>query len=152
MLTTPEKTLQLWKLSDEQIAKIKYIAQRFLELENIIRQESQKIKSALDIRVLDQDDWVQDFEIEATMTCYISESDSAYDVDEDNILCVVPDYNIKNQRDWNEQLDSRFAGDFHCGSFWWLYNAMQTSWENILRIDSIGLDLNVVYQKNLKIL
>ena len=64
MLTTPEKTLQLWKLSDEQIAKIKSIAQRFLELENIIRQESQKIKSALDIRVLDQDDWVQDFEID----------------------------------------------------------------------------------------
>ncbi|MFA5454905.1 MAG: hypothetical protein WC272_06265 [Sulfurimonas sp.] len=152
MLTTPEKTLQLWKLSDEQIAKIKSIAQRFLELENIIRQESQKIKSALDIRVLDQDDWVQDFEIEATMTCYISESDIDYDVDEDNILCVVPDYNIKNQRDWNEQLDSRFVGNFHCGSFWWLYSAMQISWENILRIDSIYLDLNVVYQKNLKIL
>lgn len=152
MLTTQEKTLLLWMMSDEEIYRLKAISQKFLELENIIRQERQKIKSLLDIRVLDQDDWVQDFEIEATMTCYISESDIAYDVNEDNILCVVPDYNIKNQRDWNEQLDSRFAGDFHCGSFWWLYSAMQISWENILRIDSICLDLNVVYQKNLKIL
>lgn len=138
-------------MTDEQITKIKAVAQKLLELENIIRQEHKKIKSALAERVSDQEDWLEDFEIDATMTCYIGESDSAYDVCEDNILCVIPDYNIANERDWNEQLDSRLASDFHCGSFWWLYSAMQTSWDDILRIDSIYLDIKVIYQKEFKL-
>lgn len=138
-------------MDDKQIYKIRSIAQQFLEIENLIRKQKQKIKSSLELRVLRQKDWIEDFEIEATMTCFVYKNNISTDVDEDGILCVVPDYNISNQRDWNEQLDPRLAGDFHCGSFWWLYSAMKIPWESILKIESIYLDLTVVHQKEFKI-
>lgn len=141
--------LEVENLTDFQIKKIKTLALKFAELETIAVIEIKKQQKILGKRILDKNDWLQDFEISTRISCRIAENDLFYKDDSDNIICSVPDSMLCHDlsKNWNEFKDTRIKDDFHCGMFYYLYSYMDMSWTDILRIDNLWLDINVYHQK-----
>lgn len=141
--------LEVESLTDFQMKKIKTLALKFSELETTAVTEIDKQKKILEKRVHDKNDWLQDFEIATSISCYISENDEFYKDDCDNIICAVPDAMLCHDlsRNWNEFKDDRIKDDFHCGMFYYLYSYMNMGWTDILRIENLWLNINVYHQK-----
>lgn len=127
--------------------------------ERNILKEAISLDAHLQKRVADLEDWLVDYEMEASITFYLKESDPTYNKEADNILIVhkeylkgISDENIKDAWRWSRNHNDFFAwnhpmqGEHHCWWFHHLYDHTHLKWEDLLRIGDILGDVRVCYQ------
>jgi hypothetical protein len=149
------------KMKHQLIQAASELNERLRQIERGLVREARIIGEALSSRVLDNQDWLSDYEVELRIEYYLRESDPAYREDDDNILATYRDslkfprrenYRpLADGRDWNEFQDwSRARHSFwhqhHCWLFHCLYDHELLSWEDIARIGIIWTDLKVIMQ------
>ncbi|MGD9973324.1 MAG: hypothetical protein AB7S77_09710 [Desulfatirhabdiaceae bacterium] len=148
-------------LSAEQRQFLVKLNNRLSEIEKGIREEGQALIDQLKKRIRDSDDWLEDFEIEGRVLFFIRKDDPYYDDEGDNLLIElsadpVPkvlkdkDYGIGNGYDHNtlqSLVKSNVKDEIHCYLYHSLYDHTELGWINILRIGSVWIELEVIYQK-----
>jgi hypothetical protein len=106
--------------------------------------------------------YIEDYEIEAEVSFYPDEDDPDFRGDDDNILATLTfdgkyelgrsetefglddgvNHNIAHGR-----TDHPLRNEHHCWLFHCLYDHTELSWEEILRIGMVWVDINVKYQR-----
>lgn len=109
---------------------------------------------ALQARVADPADWMQEFSLELVLTYYLREDDPEFDEDDDNILMEIHernfDYDTPN-RDWGFGLtdiyycedEATFEGEQHGYLYHQLYNHCDLDWRDLLRIGEVYIEITI---------
>ena len=135
-------------------------------LEKLIRHEALEMNEHLRDRVMNKDDWIQEYEIKLNIFFFLDERDFQYIEGGHNILGVYKQ-SLKDE-DGNLDYPCLFSGvnyntiglqefddptrlEFHCFIYHQLYNCGIMRWNDILRISKVSLEINVTYQRFLKI-
>lgn len=133
---------------------------RLAEIEDQIKAEAIDTAGALEARVEVSSDWIQDYEIECTISFWLREDDPAYKEDDDNILIELREYlkgidddrlGIADRRNHNEYRHWKnhpMRDERHCWLYYSLYAHTDLGWANLLRIGVIWVDLDVTYQRS----
>lgn len=141
------------KKNEEKFKKFNSKLSRF---QKEIDAEAKKIKSKLE-RKFKNKDFITDYEMEIVVSFYIGEDDPEYNEDDmdDNILVELEyfgdniDLNAEFSHD--DHNDTCLLKSFkHCYLFHSLYDHVyhpDLSYENLLRIKDVGVDIKVEYQK-----
>ncbi len=154
------------KVDDLTTAQVNYLAdinRELTDLEFILKKEALKLQKTGDARVSSLNDWVEDYELEYEIIFQLREDDPAYEEEKDNIIAVLngmltrcdcDDFDIWDSTNHNEfQYSSThpMKDEHHC----WLYHDLtahtRLGWVNVLRIGMIWVDVNVQYQKFIKL-
>ncbi len=159
------------ELSEDQIASLRKLNTKLVEIEKIIKTEVTKLTEIGDSRIEDSNDWVNDYEIVCCITFYLNENDHDYKEDPDLMeghdntliefsLCSKHqnwDFGIADGENHNEfhilsciSEDHPLKNEHHCYLFHKLIDTSM-NWSNMLRIGFIWLDVNIVYQKFIEI-
>jgi hypothetical protein len=134
---------------------------KLTEIEKGIKKEGQTLIDQLKKRVNDVDDWLEDYEIDYHIIFELKKDDPGYDDDNDNILIELSGFpvpTIINGLEWgigdcndHNTLQSLVKSDvkdeIHCYLYHSLYDHTYLGWINILRIGSVWIDIDVLYQK-----
>ena len=134
------------------------------DLEKEIRNEAFRLNDYAYNRIIDSNDWVEDYEIKCGITFLLSENDPYFDEGSDNILAILweapakptPE-NFNHLKNWrigdggnhNEALfwfNDPLKNESHCWLYHCLYDHCDIGWINILRIGKIWIDISVEYQ------
>ena len=138
---------------------------RLSEIEKQLKQEALEIIKAMDNRLSDDTDWINDFEIECTVEFYLNEDDTAYSDEDDNLLAEFnegvallryADHSLlASEENWNDQsipdIDNPDLNEHHCWFYHQLYDHAGLSWDDMLRIGDIWVDINLMLQHHLKL-
>ena len=134
---------------------------RLAEIEKQLKKEAMSLIALMNERVADEADWINDYEIEGTITFWLDENDPKYIVDKDNILATVetsvslmriaPEYlKDRESNNWNEwhihDIDKPDKEEHHCHLYHQLSEHSGLRWEDLLRIGSIWVDINLRLQ------
>jgi hypothetical protein len=147
-------------MEDRLIQAASELNERLRRMEYALVREARMIGEVLRRRVLDNEDWLSDYEVELRIDYYLRESDPAYRDDCDNILATYRDSLkfprrghclLADGRDWNEfqSWDRAYHPlwhQHHCWLFHCLYDHIRLPWEDIARIGMIWTDLKVIMQ------
>jgi len=132
---------------------------RLSDIEKGIKQEAIQLLNALERRVIDSDNYLEDYEIDCYVTFFIGKDDPDYGEDEDNVLVQLWE-NLKGENWVRELSDGNNHNEFegwshhpmkdetHCWLYHALYDHTEHGWRNILRIGTIQVDLEVDYRKS----
>ena len=135
------------------------------EIEHQLKKEVLEIIKTMDNRLSDDADWINDYEIECTVEFYLNADDPAYSDEEDNLLAEFTegvallryaDHSLlASDENWNDQsipdIDNPEEREHHCWFYHQLYDHARCSWENMLRVGDIWVDLNLTLQHHLKL-
>ena len=138
---------------------------RLYEIEKQLKKETLEIIDKMNKRVNDNTDWINDYEIECTVEFYLREDDPAYSDEEDNILAEFEEgigllrYTtcslLAMNENWNDRsipdMDNPEKLEHHCWFYHQLYDHTDISWDDMLRIGDIWVDINVILQHHLKL-
>lgn len=152
----------------EEISRLLCFNQRLLALEQYLCELAAKECVALDARVFDPNDPLDDYEIEATLYFTLGEDDPEFDEDCDNYLTQRQIGLKRLHRDWglgdgqdHREPGRHFPGDLkevpHCWLFHDLYDHSygleqpSLTLQDCLRVDSIWVNVAVCHQATLDI-
>ena len=138
---------------------------RLSEIEKQLKKETLEIITMMNKRLEDDADWINDYEIECTVEFYLNEDDPAYSDDEDNILAEFTegisllryaDHSLlASSENWNDlslpDLDNPEQREHHGWFYHQLYDHTKITWEDMLRIGDIWVDINITLQHHLKL-
>jgi hypothetical protein len=138
---------------------------RLSEIEQRLKKEALEIINSVNKRIEDDADWINDYEIECTVEFYLREDDPAYSDDEDNILAEFTEgisilryaarSLLASDRNWNDtgitDMDNPDRREHHCWFYHQLYDHAKISWDDVLRIGDIWVDINLTLQHHLKL-
>ena len=138
---------------------------RLSEIEKQLKKETLDIITMMNKRLEDEADWINDYEIECTVEFYLNENDPAYSDDEDNILAEFTegisllryaDHSLlASDENWNDlslpDLDNPEQREHHGWFYHQLYDHTKITWEDMLRIGDIWVDINITLQHHLKL-
>jgi hypothetical protein len=138
---------------------------RLYEIEKQLKKETLEIISTMNKRLNDTADWINDYEIECTVDFYLREDDPAYSDEEENILAEFEEgigllrYTkcslLAMNESWNDRsipdMDNPEKLEHHCWFYHQLYDHAEISWDDMLRIGDIWVDINVILQHHLKL-
>jgi hypothetical protein len=134
---------------------------KLFEIEKQIKKEGLSLIEKMEARVADADDWIGDYEIECRVDFYLNPNDPAYCDEKDNILATITEYLkvllprddvclLGNEESWNElgilDFDTPDKEEHHCRFYHALCEHCEISWEDILRIGDIWVDINLNLQ------
>ena len=157
--------IDMCDLSKEQKIFLDNINKQLMEIEKQLKKEAVVLGKEAQKRVKDPNDWIEDYEIELFINFYLNESDPGYYEDSDNIL-VSLNYCLKGEEKRMKQevyfgLDDSVDHNlfrlkdnhplkdtgFHCRTYHELYHHTNLGWADILRIGTIWVDIDIVYQR-----
>jgi len=138
---------------------------RLSEIEKQLKKETLEMIAMMNNRLEDATDWINDYEIECSVEFYLHEDDPAYSEDEDNILAEFTegisllryaDHSLlASDENWNDlslpDLDNPDQREHHGWFYHQLYDHTKISWEDMLRIGDIWVDINITLQHHLKL-
>lgn len=147
------------KLTQNERGFLYQLNERLTEIEKQLKTEVSRLLEVGKEQRKASDLWNIGYEIECELEFFISENDPAWDEEDDNILVVVDEsyreqyfereFGICDRTNHNEYRhhDTHpMKGEFHCWLYHCLYHHTSLSWGNILRIDSIEIDLKLCFQ------
>ncbi len=141
-------------LTDEELTKLQILNTYLLEYEKYLKvQIKEHIAFALN-KVNNLNDWVNDFEgCEVELYFYLAENDPNYSDDNNNIIIIMSQMEYAKKEiyglaDGENHIDTPLRNnhplsDYHCWSFHGLYDHTQLTWKEILRIDSIDVNIKL---------
>ena len=146
------------ELLDSQTIFLDRLNKKLVEVEKNIKHRVKNLIKTGDAKVSDPNDWIEDYEIDCYITFILREDDPDYDDDDDNVLIEIQEcskhkdweYGIGDNRNYNDFRNAKLHPmnkEHHCWLYWSLYDCTYFGWDNILRIGSIWVDINIVYQK-----
>ena len=151
-------------LSPEQMLQLQQLNDRLATIEKQVKREAMNLNTQLRVRIHDLADWLMDYEIELEITFQLREDDPAYRDDDDNILatlremlkdCDQDDFGIDdgiNHNDIFQHIDGHpMQEEFHCWLYHCLYDHTNLWFDDMLRIGSIWVDIQVWYQHNYEV-
>jgi len=138
---------------------------RLSDIEQQLKKEAKAIIKVMDLRLKNDSDWINDYEIDCTVEFYLNEDDLAYSDEDDNLLAEFTegvallryaDHSLlASDKNWNDQsipdMDTPDQKEHHCWFYHQLYDHAQLSWEDMLRIGDIWVDINLMLQHHLKL-
>ena len=153
------------EMTREQRLFLVNLNNRLSENEQQLKKEALTIIDTMNERLEDNADWINDYEIECTVYFYLNENDPAYSDEEDNLLAEFTegvgllryaDHSLLASTDnWNDcsipDMDDPDKNEHHCWFYHQLYDHSKLSWENMLRIGDIWVDINLMLQHHLKL-
>lgn len=157
----PKTTLPDDDLTEIHLGKLRALNARLTDIEEQLVREVQPQVEALQARVDDPEDWLQDFECEISLRFSVSADDPDYDEeDSENALLtrehsydtIHAHYNdrVVDGINWNmyEKRDGcAMRDDTHCWLFHDLYDHADIGWANLLRIDEVWIDVQFWQQR-----
>lgn len=156
-----ESHKEIRKFTNQEVEKFKLLNNKLRSYEKIMRQETESLYTYAKSRI-DDNSIVIDFEIEIKLYFYLSESDPAFVIDEsDNIMCILQttkygkldwEWGFGDENDHNtipERVGTLMENEKHCAIFHALYDHTMLNYEEILRIGSFKMDvqLHLAYNK-----
>ena len=153
------------EMNREQRLFLVNLNNRLSEIEQQLKKEALEVIDTMDKRLEDGSDWIDDYEIECTVEFYLNENDPAYSDDEDNLqaeftegvgLLRYADHSLlASEENWNDcgipDMDDPAKNEHHCWFYHQLYDHAKLSWENMLRVGDIWVDINLTLQHHLKL-
>lgn len=159
----PRTALSDADLTESHQEKLRALNARLMDIEVQLVREVQPQVSALQARVDDPEDWLQDFECEISLRFSVGADDPYYDEeDSENALitrqhsyCMIYDhYNdrVSDGINWNmyERCDCNWHPmhkEVHCWLYHDLYDHAHIGWANLLRIDEVWIDVHFYHQR-----
>lgn len=151
------------EMTREQRLFLVNLNNRLSEIEKQLKKEALEIIATMNKRLEDQTDWINDYEIECAVEFYLNENDPAYSEDDDNILAEFTeginllryaDHSLLASEDnWNDlslpDLDNPDRNEHHCWFYHQLYDHTEITWEDMLRIGDIWVDIQLTLQHHL---
>jgi len=153
------------EMSREQRLFLVNLNMRLSEIEQQLKKETLAIITTMNKRLKDDADWINDFEIDCTVEFYLREDDPAYSDEDDNILAEFTegvallryaDHSLlASEENWNAtgitDLDNPDQKEHHCWFYHQLYDHTKISWDDMLMIGDIWVDINLMLQHHLKL-
>ena len=129
--------------------------------EKIVRHEALTIKESLSSRIHDKSDWLQNYEIDLCLCCFLGKDNPKYRDDGNNIMCTYQhklmdahsekginvlcagnNFNSRNIKDLTEAE----RDEYHCFLYNVLYEDAGMKWEDMLRIGRVAVDIILRHQ------
>ena len=149
MNKTEKKYRSVADLTSEEIDRFRTLNRFLKAYEMKIVREVESLYAYAMKKETDPDEWMESFEgIELKVHFYLKENDEAWDeeCDDDNIIVTMMDYVMKlpltfmgTGEDHTLVNIAPDIGEIHCWMFHSLYDHTHLSWDDILRIGSIGI-------------
>ena len=153
------------EMTREQRLFLVNLNNRLSEIEKQLKKETLEIITMMNKRLENEADWINDYEIECTVEFYLNEDDPAYSDDEDNILAEFTegisllryaDHSLlASSENWNDlslpDLDNPEQREHHGWFYHQLYDHTKITWDDMLRIGDIWVDINITLQHHLKL-
>lgn len=145
-------------LSSQQ-QKLSALNCKLTSLEFDIKKEVSELMYNAETKISDPSDWIDDCEIECVVSFIIKDDDPEANVDSDNILAELRElFFCKEDIEKNQIADGQNHNEFqnwnhpmkdehHCWLYHSLYDHAHLSWNDILRIGSIWIDIKTCHQK-----
>lgn len=157
--------MRLAEMTREQRLFLVNLNNRLSQIEQQLKKEALAIIATMDKRIEDDKDWINDYEIECTVEFYLNENDPAYSDEEDNLLAEFTegvgllryaDHSLlASENNWNDcsipDMDHPEQNEHHCWFYHQLYDHSKISWDDMLRIGDIWVDINLMLQHHLKL-
>jgi hypothetical protein len=159
----PCRSLPDTELTEIQLEKLRALNARLMDMEVQLVREVQPQVDALQARVDDLEDWLQDFECRILLRFSVGTDDPDYDEeDSENVLLtrkhsystIHDHYNdrVVDGINWNmyERLDCDWHPmhkEVHCWLYHDLYDHADIGWANLLRIDEVWIDVKFWQQR-----
>jgi hypothetical protein len=148
------------KLTKKQLQALKNLNTRLKILQDRLIAEVLNLDRELKLRVADENDILDDYEIELQLSFFLKEDDNKYKKDDDNILTSLSEYlkgisiDIKqypwrwdnNHNEFRGRTEHLMKQDYHCWWFHCLYDHTDLEFKDMLRIGRIWSDIKVYYQ------
>ena len=153
------------EMNREQRLFLVNLNNRLSEIEQQLKKEALEVIDTMDKRLEDGSDWIDDYEIECTVEFYLNENDPAYSDDEDNLqaeftegvgLLRYADHSLlASDENWNDRsipdLDNPEQREHHGWFYHQLYDHAKLSWDDMLRIGDIWVNIHLTLQHHLKL-
>ncbi len=148
------------KLSENTLFKLRGINQKLKELQDKLLVEAIKHDKALQLRVEDKNDSLDDYEIELHIEFYLKEEHLDYKENYDNIVTKINEY-LKgisqsaqeypwrwsdNHNEFKGFINHPMRNECHCWWFHCLYDHNYLDIDDILSIGSVRSDIKIYYQ------
>jgi LysM repeat protein len=144
-----------YKLTKDDINKLDKLNNILIKYEEQLKLQILDCLSFANQKVTQKDDWINSQEgVEVELFFYIAQDDPDYKEYDDNIIMILTQnfydnncYGIDDKINHNDMGHSGFFyGKHHCWIFHSLYDHTQLTFEEILKIDSI--DVNIILRLN----
>ena len=155
---TNRKQLSSEDLSPDQLKSLSNLNKYLSEIELNIKREVKTLTKIAYLRVLNPNDWVEDYMVKAKIYFILNDSDPAYEEEGyDNILAELTESfylnskfefgvgDIENHNEFQYNNNHPLCNEYHCWIYHCLYDHTDLGWVNILRIGKIWLDFNIQY-------
>jgi len=146
------------KLTRSQRQQLHLLNKKLIDIEKKLKTDILNLHLIAEKRIKDPLDWIEDYEVEIYITFLLSEDDSYYDEDLDNILVQLTEYSPKyldvnhisdgvNHSEFQHWDNHIMQKEHHCWFYHCLYDHTDLGWVDILRIGSIWVDVAIEYQR-----
>jgi hypothetical protein len=153
------------EMNREQRLFLVNLNNRLSEIEKQLKKEALEIIKTMNKRLEDDADWINDYGIKCTVEFYLNENDPEYSDEEDNLQaefdeCVgllrYADHSLlASDKNWNDtsiaDMDNPDQLEHHGWFYHQLYDHAKLSWDNMLRIGDIWVDIKITLQHHLKL-
>ena len=153
------------EMTREQRLFLVNLNNRLSEIEKQLKKEALEIIDTLDKRIHDQLDWINYYEIEAIVEFFLKRDDPQFSEYYDNTLAEFNERlsflkyadasNLASEENWNNlslpDIDHPDQQEHHCLFYNKLYDHARLSWDNMLRIGDIWVDINITLLHHLKL-
>jgi chromosome condensin MukBEF ATPase and DNA-binding subunit MukB len=153
------------EMNREQRFFLTVMNNRLSGIEKQLRKEALEIITSLNKRTANKNDWISAYDIGCTMEFLLRKDDPAYAKRKDNILASFDEtlgilrYSDKSllasEENWNNialmESDCPEKPEHHCWFYHQLYDHTGISWEDILRIGDIRVNIHISLQHDLKL-
>jgi hypothetical protein len=154
-------TMSWHALSPEQQQYLQSINAHLTRIEHQFKAAALAMSAELNARVEAPEDWLCDYEIELGVSFWLRQDDPAYREDDDNIMVTLHErlthrreddtFSIGDGRNYNgvppdSGLAPTLGTEPHCWLYHRLYDDSDLTWNDLLRIGHIWVDMQVIYQ------
>ena len=147
-------------LTKQVLEDLKVVNSRLMNLQEQLIPEAFNLDRELKLRVADENDSLDDYEIELQLIFHLKEDDKSYIEGEENILTSMEEYIIgvsgdiekypwrrnDNHNDFRALTEHPISQEHHCWWFHCLYDHNHLKMTDLLRIGIIQSDIIVRYQ------
>jgi hypothetical protein len=155
-----ERELGVNAMTHEQHNKLQRLNVSLDDIEKRLMLALQPQVDALQMRVDDPEDYLQEFDCEVVLCFLVGEGDPDYDAENDdnciikrehcfNIIKTMRDHQLHDDINWNEfenWENHPMRDDVHCWLYHDLYDHTHIGWANILRIEEISVNVKFFQQ------
>jgi len=146
-------------LTENEISLLRVLNHKVADIEVEVKKEMLEIQNRLDSRVLDQCDFLEDYNIECHVTFFMRDDEAAHSDMDNKILTELVFEKIMDDDNPHEIGSGAnvniFSGnavlplhnDNHCWLFRCLYEEPGLSWEEIMKIGTVWIDVDVSHKK-----